>query len=338
MRLEDYDYDLPSELIAQTPIEPRDNGRLLDCLSQTNCFYDRKVSELPELLDSGDLVVVNDSKVIPARLFLNKRTGAEIEILLLRRSDGEYGPNSWEALIRPLKRCPNGTELYSKDEKLIAFVQDRIHGSDGGDVGVVTFCEGHNPLDLGSIALPPYISNPDINNERYQTIFAAHPGSIAAPTAGLHFTEGLVEGLRSKGIEIAKVNLEIGLDTFRPISVDDPAKHQIHSEYYCIPDETLHKCEQASRVVAVGTTTVRALESCYATGKLYGSTNLYIYGKYQFKVVDVLMTNFHLPRSTLLLMIEAFCGPIWKDIYRHAITNRYRMLSFGDAMIVARES
>ena len=316
----DYDYGLPEAAIAQEPIEPRDAARLLVALDEDT--VDRTVADLPDLLEPGDLLVLNDTRVLPARLHLRKRTGGHAEVLLLRAVDGDW----WEALVRPGRRLPPGTVLG--DPPLVEVGEVR------GDVRVVRLLG--DPWSRGEMPLPPYIHVPLADAERYQTVYAARPASVAAPTAGLHLTADVLDRCRARGIGIAKLELVVGLDTFRPITVDDPSDHAMHEESYRIPAATWAACSAARRVVAVGTTTVRALESAAASGELEGRTDLFIREGFAFQVVDVLMTNFHLPRSTLLLMVEAFAGRRWRDLYRTALGRGYRFLSFGDAMLVGR--
>jgi S-adenosylmethionine:tRNA ribosyltransferase-isomerase len=322
-RSADYDYALPDAAIAQRPIEPRDAARLLDATADPP--VDRTVADLPELLSAGDVLVLNDTRVLPARLRLQKRTGGHVEVLLLRPLE----ERKWEALVRPSRRVAPGTRLG--DPPLVE-VGERKDGN--GDVRIVTLLG--DPWAAGELPLPPYIHEPLSDPERYQTVYAAHPGSVAAPTAGLHLTTAVLDRCRAAGAQVVTVELSVGLDTFRPITVDDPADHPIHSESYRVPAASWDACRSASRVVAVGTTTVRALEAAARTGRLEGSTDLYIRAGFKFEVVDVLMTNFHLPRSTLLLLVEAFVGERWRELYGVALERGYRFLSFGDAMFVAR--
>jgi S-adenosylmethionine:tRNA ribosyltransferase-isomerase len=318
-----YDYELPASAIAQTPIEPRDAARLLVATEHGGAVAHRRVSDLPDLLEDGDLLVVNETRVLPARLHVRKATGGRIEVLLLENVDGE-----WEALVRPGRRVPRGT-LLRGDGGLTVEVGDHL---DGGRRRVRV--DGDIASD-GEVPLPPYIRAPLDDPERYQTVYARQPGSVAAPTAGLHLTDRVLDRCRARGIGVASVDLAVGLDTFRPVTADRPEDHQIHSERYCVPAATLDACRRAGRVVAVGTTTVRALESA-AVGPPEGRTSLFIHGDYRFRVVDVLLTNFHLPRSSLLLLLAAFMGERWRDLYAVALAEGYRFLSFGDAMLVSR--
>ncbi len=325
-----YDYQLPADAVAQQPVEPRDAARLLVATGppgQVPPVRHRTVADLAELLEPGDLLVVNDTRVLPARLLLRKPTGGQAEVLLVEPIDG---PRRWRALVRPGRRLAPGVVLAARAGEPLVRVGERLGD---GCRAVELLAE---PWCYGTIPLPPYIHAPLADAERYQTVYAARPGSVAAPTAGLHLTEGVLERCRSRGVRVASVELVVGPDTFRPITVDDPSDHVMHSERYRVPAATMEACERATRVVAVGTTTVRALEAAAATGSLEGRTSLYIHGDYPFAVVDLLLTNFHLPRSSLLLLVEAFFGPGWRALYDVALTEGYRFLSFGDAMLVSR--
>jgi S-adenosylmethionine:tRNA ribosyltransferase-isomerase len=329
------EYDLPEAAIAQQPTDPRDAARLLDATDPGGRTVDRLVRDLPQLVRPGDALVVNTSRVVPARLRLAKPTGGAAEVLLLEPDPGG-GPGAWQALVRPGRRLAPGTVLST-----------RHSGRDAVEVGE-RLPDGRRRVRLladrdevlaasGSVALPPYIHEPLRDPDRYQTVYADEPGSVAAPTAGLHLTRGVLDRCRAAGAHVCPVDLAVGLATFRPISgpVDD---HVMHSERYRVPAATMLACERAARVIAIGTTTVRALETAAATGVLEGPTDLFIRPGFAFAVVDVLLTNFHLPRSTLLLLLEAFCGPRWRGLYREALTGGYRFLSFGDAMIVGKET
>ena len=246
--------------------------------------------------------------------------------------DNGEGP-WWRALVRPGRRLPPGTTLFgSPSGEAVARLGDRL---DGGCRAVELLCD---PWVYGAVPLPPYIRRPLADPERYQTVYATRPGSIAAPTAGLHLTDAVLAACQARGVRVGRLELIVGLDTFRPITVDDPADHVIHSERYHVPAQTMEACRAARRVVAVGTTTVRALETAAATGQLEGRTSLFIRGDYPFAVVDLLLTNFHLPRSSLLLLVEAFAGARWRELYATALDEGYRFLSFGDAMLVARST
>jgi len=340
MQLTDFDYELSLERIAQAPIEPRDAARLLVDRGAANPEH-RRVYDLPELLRTGDLLVVNETKVIPARLPLNRATGGAAEVLMLEPLDGER--RVWEALVRPARKLKPGERLYAVDGTPVIEIGDRTQAGDTFTVTLLGSVDSLEMLDAhGEMPLPPYISERLTDPDRYQTIYAREPGSAAAPTAGLHFTPQLFDALRGAGVGVAKVELVVGLDTFRPIATDDPLQHRMHTERYRVPEATLESCHQASRVVAVGTTTVRALESAANTGELEGRTDIFIHSGdgqgYEWQLVDLLMTNFHMPRTTLLMMIDAFVGPRWRRLYAEALTNDYRFLSFGDAMLLDRRA
>ena len=346
-----YDYGLPEDAIAQAPVEPRSAARLLVSgrVSGSGRTDHATMADLPTLLRAGDVVVVNDTRVLAARLQLVKVTGGEAEVLLLEPIDGSG--SRWEALVRPGRRLPPGTRLYEPTPVSAAGGGESPHRGPVVEIGepVAGHDDGRRSVDLidptviersGIMPLPPYIHRRLDDPERYQTVYAAEldPGerSTAAPTAGLHFTPELLRACREAGAEVVTVDLAIGLDTFRPITAPTPADHVIHSERYRVPAATLDACAAADRVVAVGTTVVRALESAASTGRLSGRTDLFIYGDHTFRMVDLLVTNFHLPRSSLLLLVEAFCGEEWRRLYATALDEGYRFLSFGDAMVVAR--
>lgn len=334
MHLDEFDYHLPDDRIAQTPIEPRDAARLL--VDRGEAAPDHlHVRDLDQLLGEGDLLVVNDTKVIPARLRLARHSGGAAEVLLLEPLDGQR--RRWEAMVRPGRKLKPGERLVGPDGADLVEIGNR---TSAGDTTEVTVLGEDDPIDtlvrVGEMPLPPYITAPLEQQDRYQTVYAAEPASAAAPTAGLHFTPELLDRLAARGVETARVELVVGLDTFKPVSVDDPRDHPMHSERYRVPAEVLDRCAAARRVVAVGTTSVRALESAATFGVLEGRTRLFIHRPYDWKVVDVMMTNFHLPRTTLLLMIDAFVGPRWRRIYETAIAEQYRFLSFGDAMLLDR--
>ncbi len=333
MRLTDFDYELPIERIAQHPVEPRDSARLLvDQGSQAPLH--RHVSDLGDFLRDGDVLVVNDTKVIPARLRLERSTGGAAEVLLLEPLDDPR--RTWEAMVRPAKKMQRNEELFSNGQPLVRV----LRRSKAGDTMIVELVGEGDPLALlqahGEMPLPPYITTRLEHPDRYQTVYASQPASSAAPTAGLHLTPQLMASFAARGVEIARVELVVGLDTFKPVSVDDPRDHQIHSERYRVPAEAAHACAAAHRVVAVGTTSVRALESAATSGAPEGRTRLFIHRPYEWKVVDALMTNFHMPRTTLLLMIDAFVGTRWRTLYEEALREEYRFLSFGDAMMLDR--
>jgi len=350
----DLDYHLPEAAIAQTPVEPRDSARLL--VATGHGLEHRVVADLDSLLDPDDVLVVNDTKVIPARLHLRKPTGGAVELLLLEhRGNGE-----WEALVRPSRRVPPGTVLSVADAAATALAPamavtvGEVLGDDGRRSvritgPITTEVEDLAWLDgVGEVPLPPYVHEPLVDPRRYQTVFAERPGSVAAPTAGLHLTDELLERCRQRGVTVVRVELVVGLGTFRPITADRVEDHPMHAEHYRIPAATAAVLadriapggagEVAGRVVAVGTTVVRALESWAATGDLEGHTRLFIHGRYPFALVERLMTNFHVPRSSLLALVEAFAGPGWRHLYDEALRERYRFLSFGDAMLLDRDA
>ena len=335
MHVADFDYELPPERIAQEPVEPRDSARLLVDRGNDRSPDHHHVHDLPEFLADGDLLVVNESKVIPARLRLRRQTGGSAEVLLLDPLDPER--RVWEALVRPARKLKPGERLVSAGGVELVEIGERTIA---GDTVHVTVLGDGDPLAVlaehGEMPLPPYITTPLTRPDRYQTVYASNPGSAAAPTAGLHFTPELLARLAERGVGLAKVELVVGLDTFKPISTDNPADHPMHSERYRVPIETAAQCREARRVVAVGTTAVRALESAAALGQSEGRTRMFIYRPYDWQVVDVLMTNFHLPRTTLLMMIDAFVGPRWRSLYETALAEQYRFLSFGDAMLLDR--
>ncbi|MET0661578.1 MAG: tRNA preQ1(34) S-adenosylmethionine ribosyltransferase-isomerase QueA [Ilumatobacteraceae bacterium] len=345
MRLADFDYELPDALIAQTPIEPRDAARLLVDRGASPPEH-RRVRDLPDLLRAGDLLVLNETRVIPARLRLRRQSGGLAEVLLLESQDADR--RIWEALVRPGKRLHVGEELTPEPGRA-----DRRSGAPRGPLirmgertpaGDTFYVEVLDTDALaaieqwGEMPLPPYITAPLQDPERYQTVFSREPASAAAPTAGLHLTTSLLAELVAKGVGTATVELVVGLDTFQPISTLNPVDHAMHTERYRVPEATMDACRAAERVVAVGTTAVRALESAAARGELSGRTDLFIHRGFDWRVVDVLMTNFHLPKTTLLMMVDAFVGDRWRRLYDTAIAERYRMLSFGDAMLLDRHA
>jgi S-adenosylmethionine:tRNA ribosyltransferase-isomerase len=335
MHLSDFQYDLPEASIAQTPVEPRDSSWLLDA----STMRDHRFSDLPSLLEPGDLVVVNNTKVRHARLLGHKReTGGRVEVLIL----GLLADGTWEALIRPARRIATGVALVFG--ALSAHVASdpvdgrvRLRFEEGADVETVL-------EQLGEVPLPPYISAPLDRPERYQTIYAQRTGSAAAPTAGLHFTDDVVAGLTARSIEMVSVELEVGLGTFRPIAVEDVTQHAMHAERFRVSELAAEAVARArdrgGRVVAIGTTVVRTLESVASgNGRIEpgsGETNLYLTPGASVNVVDRLVTNFHLPGSSLLVLLAAFMGPEWRAVYDTAVRRGYRFLSFGDAMLCDR--
>ncbi|HBZ62087.1 MAG TPA: tRNA preQ1(34) S-adenosylmethionine ribosyltransferase-isomerase QueA [Acidimicrobium sp.] len=336
MQIKDFDYNLPTELIAQTPVEPRDSARLLVDQGSGLALH-RQVRDFIDFCRPGDVVVVNDTKVIPARLRLVRESGGAAEVLLLEQDS--TAPFKWEALIRPAKRLKLGETLFASDNSEVVRIGDRTKAGDTFSVELVgEMCDDVEALlkKYGEMPLPPYIETRLEQADRYQTVYANRPASAAAPTAGLHFTPKLLTDLKSAGIKLLTVDLTVGLDTFAPVTSENPLEHPMHSEHYRVTQETLEECARAERVIAVGTTATRALESAATSGVLSGRTKMFISRGYEFKVVDLLLTNFHMPRTTLLMMIEAFVGPRWRDLYSVAIAERYRMLSFGDAMLLNR--
>ncbi len=336
-----FDYDLPPELIAQTPVEPRDSSRLMVIDRAAGTIEHTRFRDLPRYLVAGDLLVANESRVLRMRLFGRKATGGKIETLLLRQHDDL----SWEALVRG-KHIGAGARLHFGEGEggVGATVLETLpHGG-----RLIRFDRAVEPLlpSLGVVPLPPYIHTILEDDERYQTVYSRTPGSAAAPTAGLHFTPDLLARLQCDGIEWATVLLHVGLDTFRPVQVDNIAEHTMHSEWYQLDDAGATALNQArersGRIVAVGTTAVRVLETAardLATeGVLVpstGDTNIFIYPPYQFKLVGGLITNFHLPRSTLLMLVSAFAGyDLVRRAYAEAVEQRYRFFSFGDAMLI----
>ena len=323
----EFDYDLPEDAIAQVPAEPRDAARLLVDLGDG--VEHRRTFELPELLQPGDLVVINDTKVLPSRLELRRPSGGRVEALLLEPVSGR----SWQALLRPSRKLHAGDSLDGPVTVILeqSLGEGRWQISIGGDEAVEQLLERH-----GSLPLPPYIRSPLDDPSRYQTVYARRPASAAAPTAGLHLTDATFAGFAAQAVSVARLELVVGLGTFRPLTSDVVEEHQMHSEWYRIDEATRAALADARRIVAVGTTTVRALESYGATGQAEGRTSLFIRRGFEFRLVDVLLTNFHVPRSSLLVMLDAFVGPRWRALYDEALHEGYRFLSLGDAMLVNR--
>ena len=341
MLKKDFWYDLPKELIAQEPADPRDSARLM-VLSQKDDSIQHKIfHDLPEFLEPGDLLVVNNSKVLPARIVgVKQPTGAVCELLLLRQVKGDQ----WECLAKPGKRMQPGTKVSFGDGTLTAVVDETME--DGNKY--VTFYYDTETLyekldEFGKMPLPPYITKQLEDQSQYQTVYAKELGSAAAPTAGLHFTPELMDTIRAKGVGIAEVTLHVGLGTFRPVMEDEITDHKMHSEWYSISEETAQRIRETKaaghRVIAVGTTSCRTLES---VAKLYGEikeadgwTDIFIYPGYQFQVLDGLITNFHLPESTLIMLVSAFAGyEQTMHAYKIAVEEKYRFFSFGDAMLI----
>ena len=335
MKTSDFDYNLPESSIAQTPAEPRDSSRLLVLKRNTNELEHRIFRDVTDYLNAGDLLVLNQTRVIPARIFAKKETGGKVELLLLRRRDDW----TWDALV-------GGKGLR---------IGKKVRVEDGPDAEIIEMLEGSERLirfsepiepyfsKVGNVPLPPYIHEKLDDPERYQTVYAREPGSAAAPTAGLHFTPRLLEELQVKGVKIAYVTLHVGLDTFAPVNEDDPEEHKIHSEWCELTQETADAInetrERGGRVIAVGTTSVRTLENAAnlqsTISAFTGPTSLFILPGYQYKVVDAIITNFHLPKSTLLMLVSAFAGrEKILETYETAVQEGYRFYSFGDAMLI----
>jgi S-adenosylmethionine:tRNA ribosyltransferase-isomerase len=311
LRSSELDYDLPVELIAQRPASRRDASRLLVYRRDTGDVRHRTVAELPDELH-GQLVVVNDTRVVPGRLRLRRKTGADVEILLLERTEGAL----WEALARPSRRLRAGERIGPVE------LQQEL-----GDGRWLVRLEGE---PAGEAPLPPYIREPLADPSRYQTVYADEPGSAAAPTAGLHFSQALLDRL-----DVERITLHVGLDTFRPVTAATLAGHELHGERYRVRDSVWQRIRAADEVLAVGTTSVRVLETVVRTGELEGRTSLFVTPGFEFRRVDALLTNFHLPRSTLLALVMAFAGvEETRELYRQAIAERYRFYSFGDAMLI----
>ena len=340
MKTDDFDFDLPEELIAQTPLERRDASKLLVLDKTTGEISHRHFTDVIDYMEKGDTLVLNDTKVMPARLYgVKEETGAVIEILLLK----DEGNNVWECLTKPAKRIKEGTIVSFGDGKLKAKCMEVL------DEGIRRFKLEYKGIlyeildELGEMPLPPYIHEKLKDKDRYQTVYAKNVGSAAAPTAGLHFTKDLLEKIKDKGVNIAYITLHVGLGTFRPVNVEDVTKHKMHSEYYVMSAEVadlLNKTkEDGHKIISVGTTSTRTLETI---ASLYGKfkecsgwTDIFIYPGYEFKGIDYLITNFHLPKSTLVMLVSALAG---KDnimkAYNEAIENKYRFFSFGDSMLI----
>ncbi|MBU3689006.1 MAG: tRNA preQ1(34) S-adenosylmethionine ribosyltransferase-isomerase QueA [Acidimicrobiales bacterium mtb01] len=335
MHIDDFDYLLPESRIAQTPVEPRDSARLL--VDHRDRIEHTIVRDLTRFLEPGDVMVVNDTRVLPARLHVQRSSGGRVELLLLEALCDDR--SRWEAMIRPGGRLKPAEVLLDHDGNSAVVFDGRSRNDDTFEITLHP-SEGESVDDLlqrlGEVPLPPYITARLDEPARYQTVYARRAASAAAPTAGLHFTPELLAAIESMGVEILRVELIVGRDTFTPISTDAPVQHRMHSEWYSVPSNVLERCLAAPRVLAVGTTSVRSLESAATTERLEGRTNLFIHQGYEWKVVDRLMTNFHLPRTTLLLMIDAFIGSRWRHLYQEAIEREYRFLSFGDAMLLSR--
>ena len=339
MKTDDFDYDLPKELIAQTPLKNRNGSRMMVLDKNTGEFSDNHFTDLINYFNEGDTLVLNDTKVIPARLIGHKiDTGAVIEVLMLK----DLGGDTWECLTKPAKRIKEGTIVKFSDElscKCVYVGEDGIRHYKFIYDGI--FLE---ILDrLGEMPLPPYITEKLDDKNRYQTVYAKNPGSAAAPTAGLHFTSEYLEKIKAKGVNIAYVTLHVGLGTFRPVVVDDVSKHDMHSEYYILNEDTanlLNKTrENNKKIIAVGTTSTRVLETIADENGHFkaasGNTKIFIYPGYKFHGIDALLTNFHLPKSTLIMLISALAGKEnVLNAYKHAVKEKYRFFSFGDCMFI----
>lgn len=340
MKTSDFYYDLPEELIAQDPLENRSDSRLMVLDKETGAVSHHVFREIVDYLNPGDCLVINDTKVIPARLIGEREgTGAKIEVLLLKRKTGDV----WETLVKPGRKAKPGTRIQFGGGLLVGEVMDIV---DEGNRLIKFEFEGifEEILDqLGQMPLPPYITHQLKDKDRYNTVYATHSGSAAAPTAGLHFTPELLKTIEEKGIDIARVTLHVGLGTFRPVKVDDVENHHMHSEFYMIDEDAAEKInsakENGKRVICVGTTSCRTIESAAdENGRLKpcsGWTEIFIYPGYQFKILDCLITNFHLPESTLIMLVSALAGK--ENVlaaYEEAVKERYRFFSFGDAMFI----
>ncbi len=339
MKVSDFDYELPEELIAQTPIEKRDESRLMVLDREKQTIEHRKFKNIIEYLKPGDVLVRNNTKVIPARIYGKKETGANVEFLLLHNIEGDI----WECIVRPGNKLHIGTKVIFGDGLLKAEILDIM---EGGTRKVKFYYNGifNEILDkIGLMPLPPYIHEELKEKDRYQTVYAKYEGSAAAPTAGLHFTEELFEALRKKGIEIANVTLHVGIGTFRPVKEETVEEHKMHTEHFYIKKEDVEKINNAKkegrRVIAVGTTSCRVLESIADENgfvkETEEDTGIFIYPGYKFKCIDGLITNFHLPQSTLLMLVSALAGKEYiMKAYKEAVKEKYRFFSFGDAMII----
>ena len=339
MKVSDFDYDLPEELIAQTPIEKRDESRLMVLDREKQTIEHRKFKNIIEYLKPGDVLVRNNTKVIPARIYGKKETGANVEFLLLHNIEEDI----WECIVRPGNKLHIGTKVIFGDGLLKAEILEIM---EGGTRKVKFYYNGifNEILDkIGLMPLPPYIHEELKEKDRYQTVYAKYEGSAAAPTAGLHFTEELFEDLRKKGIEVANVTLHVGIGTFRPVKEETVEEHKMHTEHFYIKKEDVEKINNAKkegrRVIAVGTTSCRVLESIADENgfvkETEEDTGIFIYPGYKFKCIDGLITNFHLPQSTLLMLVSALAGKEYiMKAYKEAVKEKYRFFSFGDAMFI----
>ena len=349
MKTGDFDYVLPPELIAQTPVDPRDSSRLMVLDRTAKSVGHRRFSELPDFIRAGDVLVFNDTRVIPARLAARKDTGAKLEVLLLHR----VGINKWQTLVRPAKRLPIGSRLtvvpsgqnMSASRPAEAEIRAEVVEAEDGGIRVLAFDDEQSLFSLGTVPLPPYIHEPLRDPNRYQTVYSRVDGSAAAPTAGLHFTPEMIDGLRRGGVRCVFVTLHVGLDTFRPVREDDPLAHRMHREFGIVSGEAALELSMAKaegrRVVVVGTTAMRLVEAAAQSDALKrghgfsGWVDLFILPGYRFSVADAMITNFHLPKTTLLMLVLAFAGREFiLKAYEDAVRENYRFYSFGDAMLI----
>ena len=338
MKKSDFYYELPQELIAQTPLEPRTSSRLLALDKSAGTFEDKGFTDLVDYLKPGDCLIMNDTRVLPARIFGTRRdTGSVVEFVLLK----EMGNKVWECLAGPGKKAKPG-KVFDFGDELSCEVLDV---TEGGNRIVEFSCDGvfYDVLDrVGQMPLPPYITEKLANKERYQTVYSRELGSAAAPTAGLHFTKEYIEKIKEKGVNVGFVTLHVGLGTFRPVKVDEITEHKMHSEHYFIPQATADLINETKRnggrVICVGTTSCRTLESAASKGEITecsDDTEIFIYPGYKFKCMDGIITNFHLPESTLIMLVSAFAGyDFTMSAYRHAVEEKYRFFSFGDCMLI----
>lgn len=340
MQTNEFDYELPQELIAQHPLEKRDHSRLLVLDKETGAVTHKHFNEIGEYLVPGDVLVINNTKVIPARLFGVKKGGtAHIEVLLIKPAAGME--DCWEVMVRPGKRVKTGAEIIFGDGRMTGEI---VAETSVGRIIHFSYEGIFNEIldELGTMPLPPYITEKLDDQSRYQTVYAKYDGSAAAPTAGLHFTPELLDELRSQGVEVVEVLLHVGLGTFRPVQVEDISEHEMHSEYYSVTPEAAERLNLAlaegRRIISVGTTSTRTLESAWRDGRVQagdGWTQIFIYPGYEFKVISGLITNFHLPKSTLVMLVSALAGREHiLNAYKIAVEERYRFFSFGDAMLI----
>lgn len=339
MKVEEFNYELPKELIAQTPYDKRDEARLMVLDREKKTIEHKIFTDVLDYLNAGDCLVINDTKVIPARLYGKKDTGANVEFLLLKRLEGD----EWEAMVRPGNKLKVGSRVEFGNGILKAEILDIMPG---GNRRVKFEYDGifNEILDqIGLMPLPPYITEELKDKDKYQTVYAKYEGSAAAPTAGLHFTEELLQKVREKGVEIAKVTLHVGIGTFRPVKVENVEDHEMHSEHFYIKAEEAEKINNAkingNKIIAVGTTSCRVLESVADENgmvkEIETDTNIFIYPGYKFKCIDNLITNFHLPESTLIMLVSSLAGKDFiMQAYNEAVKERYKFFSFGDAMII----